>query len=123
TNGAEVARFSNGAIYPSGGLILREAATAGLSIYGGNADTNGAGVRLYGGSHATLANTGRLTVGATAVASWTTGTLSVTPSTAATSASTGALVVTGGLGVGGATYLGGALTGLTAALTSPAAAT
>lgn len=75
------------------------------------ADTSSAGGNLWVGSTTTslylFANT--VTPSVSNAISFTGTTFKIPVSTAATSTSTGALVVTGGLGVGGAAYFGGAI--------------
>jgi uncharacterized protein (DUF1330 family) len=79
-----------------------------LEIYGGSSSTTGGQVRLYGSTHATKASYVEFTNGNTVRGYFNAaGDLSLSSTTASTTTATGALVVAGGVGVGGALVLDG----------------
>lgn len=118
----------NGSSY--GGNILLANPTAGevgfvgcftsssaCYLVGSNGPAAGGQVRAFGNTHATKPNYVEFTRGSTVSAYFDgSGVLTVNTSTASTSTMTGALVVTGGVGVGGAGYFGGNLSAAGGAL-------
>jgi len=90
---------------------IRSVATSTLNLSGGSAVTTGGNIVLYGGSHATQARDIALRSATTTKLFWddSVGTWTISATTASTSTTTGALVVSGGAGIAGATYIGGDL--------------
>lgn len=69
----------------------------------------------------TASNVGRALAGATEIFRWGSGVVNIYPTTASTSTSTGALVVSGGVGVAGAIFAGGAVVTSSATLSGAGA--
>jgi hypothetical protein len=107
---------ANGNIVAGGNVICGSATNQSVSLAGGTAN-DGGNIIVYGSTHASDPNTGRIRIGTTTIALWDSNDFSVASgkglkvlaTTASTSTSSGALVVSGGVGVAGAIYAGGLL--------------